>query len=403
MYEEQTHDNILRRMLNRVPDKLDKRPSSLIYDAHSAAAIELENIYIELEYLIRNSYGDTAARENLLLLAKDRGLEPEPATKAVLKGLFTPESIDVTGKRFNIGDMNYVVLEQISPGAYKVQCETAGTDGNRYLTNMIPMEYIPGLKTAELTQILIPGEDEEDTESFRKRYFDSFNAQSFGGNQADYIAKVKAIDGVGAVKVERAWNEDIRPAKLIPDAEVQTWYDTLSGVPDAVKKWLSLVYTAALDKKLTVGGTVKVVIVDSDDYGEASDTLVRTVQGIIDPEQNAGEGYGLAPIGHVVNVVSAQTVGINITTELTFDAGYSFESLKGNIQDTVKEYFLELRQAWADSQSTTVRVSQIEARILSVKGVADISSTHLNGKAENLILDKYEIPVLEEVAPGAGS
>ena len=61
------------------------------------------------------------------------------------------------------------------------------------------------------------------------------------------------------------------------------------------------------------------------------------------------------------------------------------------------------RQAWADSQSTTVRVSQIEARILSVKGVADISSTHLNGKAENLILDKYEIPVLEEVAPGAGS
>ena len=83
MYEEQTHDNILRRMLNRVPDKLDKRPSSLIYDAHSAAAIELENIYIELEYLIRNSYGDTAARENLLLLAKDRGLEPEPATKEV--------------------------------------------------------------------------------------------------------------------------------------------------------------------------------------------------------------------------------------------------------------------------------------------------------------------------------
>lgn len=403
MYEEQTHDNILRRMLNRVPDKLDKRPSSLIYDAHSAAAIELENIYIELEYLIRNSYGDTAARENLLLLAKDRGLEPEPATKAVLKGLFTPESIDVTGKRFNIGDMNYVVLEQISPGAYKVQCENAGTDGNRYLTNMIPMEYIPGLKTAELTQILIPGEDEEDTESFRKRYFDSFNAQSFGGNQADYIAKVKAIDGVGAVKVERAWNEDIRPAKLIPDAEVQTWYDTLSGVPDAVKKWLSLIYTAALDKKLTVGGTVKVVIVDSDDYGEASDTLVRTVQQIIDPEQNAGEGYGLAPIGHVVNVVSAQTVGINITTELTFDAGYSFESLKGNIQDTVKEYLLELRQAWADSQSTTVRVSQIEARILSVKGIADISSTHLNGKAENLILDKYEIPVLGEVAPGAGS
>lgn len=81
---------------------------------------------------------------------------------------------------------------------------------------MVPIEYIQGLKTADLTQLLVPGEDEEDTESFRKRYFDSFNEQSFGGNQADYIAKVKAIDGVGAVKVERVWNADISPSKMIP-------------------------------------------------------------------------------------------------------------------------------------------------------------------------------------------
>lgn len=402
MYEEQTHDNILKRMLSRVSDKLDKRPSSLIYDAGSAAAIEFQNVYIELEYLMKNSYGDTAAREYLILLAKDRGLSPQQATKAVLKGVFTPENIDVTGKRFNIGDMNYVVMEKISPGAYKVQCETAGTDGNRYLTSMIPIEYIPGLKTAELTQILIPGEDEEDTESFRKRYFDSFNEQSFGGNRADYIAKVKSIDGVGAVKVERAWNSGIRPAGLIPDEHVQAWYKTFKDAPEDVKKWLDAVYSAALDKKLTVGGTVKVIIVDSDDYGAASDELVNNVQSIIDPEQNAGEGYGLAPIGHVVKVMSAAAVSIGMTTELTFDAGYSFESLKERIEDAVGMYFLELRQAWEDSASTTVRVSQIEARILAIKGVADIAGTCLNGRAENVVLGEYEIPVSGGVTNAAG-
>lgn len=405
MYEEQTHGNILQRMLNRVSDKLDKRPSSLIYDAHSAAAIELQNLYIELEYLIKNSYGDTAAREYLIMLAKDRGLSPEPATKAVLKGVFTPDNIDVTGRRFNIGDMNYVVLESISSGTYKVQCETAGTDGNRYLSNMVPIEYIPGLKTAELTQLLVPGEDEEDTESFRKRYFDSFNEQSFGGNQADYIAKVKAIDGVGAVKVERVWNADISPSKMIPSETVKAWYDSFiatKGLNQEVKDWLSMVYNAASDKKLTVGGTVRVVIVDSDDYGNASDTLVENVQEIIDPEQNAGEGYGLAPIGHVVNVMSAAAVNINVETKLTFDSGYSFGSLKSRIENAIEEYLLELRQAWAESSSLIVRVSQVEASILAIKGITDISSTLLNGSADNVSLGSFEVPVLGGVTDAAG-
>lgn len=76
MYEDQTYDIILERMMNRVSDKIDKRPSSPVYDLHSSTAIEFQILYIELEYLIKNSYGDTAAREFLILLAKDRGLSP---------------------------------------------------------------------------------------------------------------------------------------------------------------------------------------------------------------------------------------------------------------------------------------------------------------------------------------
>ena len=226
MYEDQTYDIILERMMNRVSDKIDKRPSSPVYDLHSSTAIEFQILYIELEYLIKNSYGDTAAREFLILLAKDRGLSPEPATKAILQGEFTPTNIDVTGKRFNIGEINYVVTEQITPGTYKVQCETEGVVGNQYLGDMIPMEYIDGLQTASLTSVLIPGEDEEDTEVFRQRYFDSFNEQSFGGNHADYMAKVKGIEGVGSCKVKRVWNGDIRPADMIVSTVVKNWYES---------------------------------------------------------------------------------------------------------------------------------------------------------------------------------
>ena len=58
MFENMTDDFIRERMLARIPEKLDKRPSSLIYDTHEATANELAILYIEMEYLIINSYGD---------------------------------------------------------------------------------------------------------------------------------------------------------------------------------------------------------------------------------------------------------------------------------------------------------------------------------------------------------
>lgn len=400
MYEEETYEVILDRMLERVSDDLDKRPSSPIYDTHSSSAIEFQNIYIELETLIQNSYGDTAAREFLILLAKDRGLSPKTATNATLKGQFVPTDVDVSGKRFNIGDMNYVVTNQISPGFYEVLCEVVGTIGNQFLGQMIPVEYIDGLETAKLTEVLIPGEDEEDTEVFRQRYFASFDSQAFSGNRQDYIEKVNSITGVGSTKVKRAWNSDIRPAEMMPSDGVAQWYSSVIGSLDSeVSQWLTLVYNAALLRKLTVGGTVLITIVDSDDYGKASDRLVNTVQQILDPDPYAGEGLGIAPIGHVVKVQSAESVELFIKTNITFSEGYDWINRKTLIEESINNYLLELRKDWANSSEVIVRVSQIENHILNIKGIVDIDDTSINDETTNLIMGEYEIPILGGVMP----
>lgn len=397
MYENMTDDFLRERMLARIPDGLDKRPSAIIWDTVEATANELAILYVELEYLILNSYGDTAAREFLILLCKDRGLSPDPATKAVLRGKFVPDNLVAVGQRFNIGEMNYVftgkkILDE--EGGWEVQCETEGTAGNQYLGRMVPMDYIAGLETAELTEVLIPGEDEEETEHLRQRYFDSFDKQAFGGNRADYLAKVRGIDGVGDVKVTRVWNGDIRPAEMIPTAKVTAWFNSIVGGLDAeVAIWLSAVYAAAYEKKLTVGGTVLVTVVRANDFGAANSVLLDKIQTILDPEENAGEGYGLAPIGHVVRVKSAQPLEIQVKTSLVFDDGYSWGSLRAQITEAVDAYLLELRRKWAESSSTVVRISQIEARILAVKGVADITNTKLNRQDGNIELGQYEIPV----------
>lgn len=393
MYENETYEVILDRMLKRVSDKFDKREGSIIWDTHSPTAIELQILYIELDTILREAYGDTASREFLIRRCKERGIFPDEATHAILKGKFTPKNIDVTGKRFNISSLNFKVIEQTADGEYKVECETPGVIGNQYLGTMIPIEYIDGLETAELTGVLIPGEDEEDTESLRKRYFDSFNEKTFGGNVQDYLTKTNSIPGVGSTKVTRVWNSDLAPADMIPTVKVKAWYEsTIGSLTGDVANWLTTVYTAATEKKLTTGGTVLLTILNSD-FGVASSTLIQTVQNTIDPTENAGDGYGLAPIGHVVTVKSADTVTVQVKAKLTFDAGYSWSNLQNSINTAISDYLLELRKGWADTAFLVVRVSQIETRLLGIKGIVDIEDTKINGSPENLTLGRYEVPM----------
>ena len=398
MYENISVDGLRARMLGRVSNKLDKREGSIIFDAISPTALELQFLYIELERVIREAYGDTASHEFLILRCRERGIAPCAATNAVLKGVFSPENIDVSGKRFSVEDLNYTVGESLGGGAYRVVCETSGAVGNRYLGNMIPIDYINGLASAELTELLIPGEDEEDTEALRARYFASFDQQAFGGNVRDYTDKINALAGVGGCKISRVWNGGLKPAELVPDTAVSEWFEGVAATLAApVREWLTRVYTAASERKLTVGGAVAVTLVNSE-FDVPSDELAESVQTALDPVRNAGEGVGIAPIGHVVNVRKAVGVPVFVTANIEFKSGYGWSNLRETLGGVIEAYLLELRREWAASEFLTVRLSQIETRLLSVEGVLDISDTAVNGAAENLVLGEAELPVFGGVS-----
>ena len=213
MYETMTYEFILQRMLNRVLSQnpnLDTREGSIIYNALAPAAVELTSAYIQLDFILNSTFADTASRDYLIQRAAERGLAPYPETFAILQGEF---NIDVPiGARFSLTNetLNYIVISKISAGVFRLQCETIGSIGNDALGQLIPIDYIEGLTSAQLTAVLTPAEDEEETETFRKRYFDSLNAEAFGGNIKDYKEKTNALPGVGGVKglsyLERWWN-----------------------------------------------------------------------------------------------------------------------------------------------------------------------------------------------------
>jgi uncharacterized phage protein gp47/JayE len=347
-YEDITYEVILQRMLDRVPSNMDKREGSIIYDALAPAAVELQLMYIELDTILNETFADTATRDYLVKRAAERGITPDEATYAVLKGIFTPTSLEIPiGSRFSCNELNYKVISKIADGEYQLECETLGVDGNANFGDLIPIDYIQGLETAELTDLLIPGENEEDVESLRTRYFDSFDTKPYGGNKKDYIQKTNAIAGVGSTKVTPVWNG---------------------------------------------GGTVLLTILNSE-FKKASNALIQTVQNEIDPNQN-GDGAGIAPIGHVVTVRTADEVTVNVKATFTFDDGYNFNSLKTEIQNAIESYLLEIRKDWANQTNSVVRISQIETKILQIQGILDIANTKINNSSSNLTLTEYQIPMI---------
>lgn len=355
MYENQTYEAILRRMLGRVPEQIDKREGSIIYDALAPAAAELAQMYVELDVNSNLSFADTATGEYLERRTLEFGIEREPATKARRKGLFfasgqVPTDVPA-GSRFSIRDLDYTAISKIKTGEWILECETAGTAGNQEFGTLLPIEYIDGLARAELAEVLVPGEDAESDEALRRRYLEIANEQPFGGNVADYKQKINAMDGVGGVKIFPVWKG---------------------------------------------GGTVKATMISSQ-YTPPSKALMEEVQTVLDPETNHGEGIGFAPIGHTVTVAGAEAVVIDVTATLTLANDTTIGQVQNDVEEALQSYFAQLRQNWANESALAVRVAQVDARILTVASVVDVSHTLLNGKAGNIQLTEEQIPQLGKV------
>ncbi|MNW42417.1 Baseplate J-like protein [compost metagenome] len=352
MYDHQTYEAILSRMLGRVSEQMDKRQGSIIYDALAPAAMELAQMYAELDINNNLSFADTATGSFLERRTAEFGISREQATFARRKGLFYGSGevlVDVpVGSRFSIGNIDYTAISKISTGVWVLECSTAGISGNQEYGNLLPIDYVSGLVRAELADVIVPGEDAETDEALRKRFLEAVNEQPFGGNISDYKGKINAIDGVGGVKIFPAWNG---------------------------------------------GGTVKAVIIASD-FEAPSSALVAEVQNLIDPTVNSGQGIGLAPIGHIVTIEGISNFTINVSTALTLAGDTTLGQVQQDIEEVVSSYLLQLRQSWAGESALNVRISQIESRILTVRGVDDVSNTQLNGASANVILSEVHIPRL---------
>jgi uncharacterized phage protein gp47/JayE len=369
-----TFKYLMESALDNVPDSLDKREGSIIYDALAPACYELAEYYMELKKILENTFASTAGNEYLDLRAAEQGLERYAASYAVKRGDFLTSSgnpaVIPIGSRFSVIsdtlNLNYTVTEAyldefgaVVPGAYRMTCEEIGTQGNSYTGPLIPITFIPNLKTATLSDLLVPARDEETDDELRDRYFLMVNDKPFGGNLAQYDEELKGIDGVGEVQIYPVWNG---------------------------------------------GGSVKVSVIDAE-YNIITNDFITTLQNIIDPTPQ-GTGLGLAPIGHTVTVTTPTEKIINITTTVVLESGYTLGQVTPLIEAAIESYLLGLRETWGipddlNNYALAIYIARINAAVLGVAGIANITGTTINGLASDLILTQdattQELPVLGTV------
>lgn len=369
-FSQDTYQNLLQTMLAQVPATYDKRDTAPIPTALGPAAWVLEGFYLTLNQVQQQAFVQTAVGEALDMLAVLGGITRNQASAAVLLGVFNAQV--PIGSRFSTingsNSINFTAtatatVEDPQEGSYYYQmtAETPGTIGNEYTGPILPITVINGLTSAQLTDILVPGDDTETDDEFRSRLITALTDRPFAGNIASYRENILAIDGVGAVQVYPTWNG---------------------------------------------GGTVACSILGAD-YLPASEQLIENVQNAIDPP-TSGLGLGLAPIGAQVTITTPSEVTVNVTATVTLASGYAIGQVQAPIETAIGNYLSTVRQNWSTNTSSTsvvyaadVYVSQVVAAIVGVTGVVNATNVQLNGGTADLTLTQtgasQQVPVLGTV------
>lgn len=353
MYDDRTYDNLMDEMMGSFGRNVNTDAGSLAFNACAKIAEKLEDVYADMEMIAENMSPDTMDIDHLITYGRtQRGISYIYATAPIVKGEFKQEI--GLGQQLICNDYTYTVTELIDGFCYKMVCETTGVEANTNYGDLLPLDYIDDYQGGKIVEILSPGIDDEDIEVFRTRILASFQHQAFAGNKADYRQRVDELDGVGGCKVKRREKDS---------------------------PWIY-------------------ITIISDDFSVPGQQTVTAVQTAVDPEQSHGEGDGFASIAHNVLIIPVTAVPVQVSVEITWEIGYSEETSKSQIDAAVQGYLLKLRQDWEKNEFNDlyVRISQIEARILSVDGIADTANMSLNGAAENLILKYNEIPIFGGVA-----
>lgn len=361
MYEMQSFETIIDRMLKRVPDDIDKREGSIIWDALAPAALELARSYCEMDTILNLVFARTTYGKYLDLICESHGVKRKEAKSSIgeayVEGApgfinLAPIEIKVPVKDkilkfLVVNDNNKPVdlqLSQSGKSKVKLLCTTPGTIGNIPKNSIELTDYIPGIEKVYNLDPFDNGVDEEDDASLLQRLLEKVRNPPSSGNKRDYERWTKEVPGAKFVKVISLWKGR---------------------------------------------GTVK-LIVFGDKGMPVNQEIVKNVKDYIDPIDGAGEGK--APIGATITVVTVTIKEISIEVlGLRVKEGYNLESVKVAIKQNLTSYLENILPG------ETLILKAVESIVMDTQGVFDFKTLNIDKNNTNLPTNDEEKIILKEV------
>ncbi|MGB9903035.1 MAG: baseplate J/gp47 family protein [Desulfotomaculales bacterium] len=342
MFESQTFDAIMQRLLAAVPDDLDKREGSFIWDALSPAAIELAQAYIELDRVIKLGFVQTTYGQYLDYRAAEHGLTRKAATKATGQvtitgspGTVVPAgSLFATGAGVQFATTAEVTISETGQVTANIEAVVAGTSGNvpASAITVIPVS-IPGVTTVTNASPTSGGTDTETDADLLDRLLEKVRQPATSGNVAHYRQWAKEVAGIGDAKIFPEW----------------------SGP-----------------------GTVKIVVIDSNKQPVSAE-IVQSVADHIE---------GVRPIGAAVTVISAQGLNIDVTATVSLDPAYTIDQIRPVFEAALVDYLKSIA-----FQQDYVSYAKIGSLLLDTPGVLDYSNLIVNGGTGNVVVGAEQVAV----------
>lgn len=362
--DDNSFEKIMTRMLaNERLANVDKRVGSIAYDSIAPCAMELAEVYAKMDILEEQTYLLSATGLNLDKKVYDYGVFRNKATKSQRIGNFQKYKTDENGdyvldsnndrilvdmeipinSRFVVpedSETTFIYIGKID-GYDILECEQSGTKGNQHIGTILPLTPITDLINAKITSTYKFGEDEETDDELRNRALNIINTESFGGNISDYIEKVNSIDGVGNTKVFPAWQ---------------------------------------------FNGSVLLSIVDPQ-FNPVTEEFLKNVKEQIDPEENSGEGFGIAPIGHYVTITTPIKNEISITLSVELEVDVTVSQIQEKIETEIYKYFESVRKEFGQDKTLAIYRARVIDSVLNVKEVLNVKNVLLNNVDEDIILN----------------
>lgn len=349
MFENETYETILSRMLARFPSTIDKREGSVLWDLLSPKAIELAQAYASLDNVLNYTFATTTYGEYLDRKVAERGIFRKFGKAKGLVNISVPIGTEVvTGTRVSTNEQNPVYFT-ISESAVAengivsvtAEAEEVGEIGN-VLAGTITVIYgeLADIATVTNPATFTGGINEESDEELLQRYLEDVQKPTTSGNKYHYIKWAKEIPGVADARCYPLWNGP---------------------------------------------GTVKVVVINAQKRSPAQSVINEVAEYI----------ESVKPVLADVTIEGVEEVSIDISVKLTLKPGADLEVTRSSLISNVVKYFESM--AFEETDDYKVRYTAIGNAILDATGVLDYSDLKINNITSNIALTETEVPVIGAV------